>query len=140
MERNPTKLWVVAGALQREDGVWLMHKRPDHKHHGGLWEFPGGKVESGETGRNALVRELNEELGISIAVADLALAARAEEDPDHAKRPIVIQLYTLRIWTGIPAALEGGAVQWFSQQEISALDKPPLDIVLAHKLFEKEQG
>ena len=118
MEKIPTWQLVVAGALQRDDGAWLMHKRPDHKHHGGLWEFPGGKVESDENPRESLARELMEELGIGVNPADLAAENFAEEDYSSSERPIVILLYTLRSWTGFPAALEGGEVQWFAPEQI----------------------
>ncbi|MEO1019891.1 MAG: NUDIX domain-containing protein, partial [Pseudomonadota bacterium] len=57
---------VVAGALRGKDGRWLMHRRPLGKHHGGLWEFPGGKVEPHEIPVKSLARELNEELGIEV--------------------------------------------------------------------------
>ena len=66
MENIPTWQLVVAAALQRGDSQWLMHKRPAGKHHGGLWEFPGGKVENGENPPLSLVRELNEELGLDL--------------------------------------------------------------------------
>ena len=79
MEKNPTFILVVAGALQRQDGLWLMHKRPAHKHHGGLWEFPGGKVEVSETKAEALIRELVEELGITAVLDSDNPVAQAED-------------------------------------------------------------
>ena len=114
-----------------------MHRRPDHKHHGGLWEFPGGKVESSETPAKALVREIGEELGIAIRAGDLQPAAFAQEARASGRAPIVILLYTCTRWEGEVAALEGGEVAWFAQDAIAALDKPPLDIELAARLLEK---
>jgi len=140
MEKIPTWQLVVAAALQREDGAWLMHRRSDHKHHGGLWEFPGGKVENGENPRVALARELREELDIEVSPSNCEAQFFAEEPVDQRERPIVILLYTLRIWTGAPVALEGGALDWFSLDQTRSLAKPPLDVELAAKLFEKEQG
>jgi 8-oxo-dGTP diphosphatase len=140
MENNPTWLPVVAAALQRQDGAWLMHKRPAEKQHGGLWEFPGGKVEIGETPEKALVRELSEELGIAVNGCDLQPAFFAQEAMAGKRLPIVILLYTLRIWTGDPAGIEGGAIGWFTVGQVLKLDKPPLDVDLASKLFEKECG
>lgn len=128
-------IWVVAGVLRCSNGKFLMHRRPEGKAHAGLWEFPGGKVEPGETPVNALIRELGEELGVSIAPSDCTPVGFAEQDAATSQNPIVILLYTVRQWTGEPQALEGGAVDWFAAGEISALEKPPLDRVLARQLL-----
>lgn len=128
---------VVAGALSRKDGRFLMHKRPLEKHHGGLWEFPGGKVEPGETPVNALIRELHEELGVEVTANNCRPSGFAEEPFEPGCQPIVIMLYTIGDWDGVPCALEGGEVDWFTSSEIEALDKPPLDIALAAQLFKK---
>lgn len=127
---------MVALALDDGEGRWLMHRRPEGKHHSGLWEFPGGKVESGETPADALVREIAEELGIAIHPVALRPAGFAQETVDIRRAPIVILLYTCRHWQGVPQALEGGAIGWFTSAEVAALDKPPLDIALAGALFE----
>ncbi|MCA0902498.1 (deoxy)nucleoside triphosphate pyrophosphohydrolase [Qipengyuania aquimaris] len=137
MENIPTWRCVVALALGNGEGRWLMHKRPDHKHHGGLWEFPGGKVEQGETPACALVREVKEELGIDVRVGDLSPCCFAQESSETSERPIVILLYTCTRWTGKPAALEGGAVEWVRGRDIDKLAKPPLDIELAAHLLAK---
>ena len=137
MEKNPTWRCVVALALSDGEGRWLMHKRPAHKHHGGLWEFPGGKVEAGETPVCALVREVKEELGIDIRADDLSPCCFAQEGRDAGPNPIVILLYTCTRWTGKVAALEGGAVEWVREQAIDKLPKPPLDIELAAHLLAK---
>lgn len=133
-----TYVWmpVVAGALQRADGLWLMHRRPEGKHHGGLWEFPGGKVEADEMPVYSLCRELAEELGIVVTTDACATVAFAESASDGGGRAIVILLYSLHDWEGEPRALEGGAVGWFTPAEVLALPKPPLDIVLARQLFQ----
>ncbi|MXO90064.1 (deoxy)nucleoside triphosphate pyrophosphohydrolase [Pontixanthobacter aquaemixtae] len=131
---------VVAAALRRTDGRWLMHKRPQAAHHGGLWEFPGGKVESAETPEIALVREVEEELGISIEAADCMPAGFAQSQAETGRKAIVILLYTLEKWRGEPRALEGEGVGWFTPQEIEALDKPPLDIALAAQLFSRSRS
>ena len=114
-----------------------MHRRPLHKHHGGLWEFPGGKVETGERPREALVREIQEELGLSLAPHAVQPVAFAEENETGSAKPIVIMLYS-SAWDGSPvAALEGGDIAWFRPREIDMLPKPPLDIELSRRLFEK---
>jgi len=131
----PGWMAVSAGALQRADGRWLMHRRPPDKHHGGLWEFPGGKVEASEMPNECLARELAEELGITLRTEDLEPAGFAEEGMAEGRRALVILLYTARRWEGEPAALEGGEVGWFTPQEIAGLAKPPLDSLLAARLF-----
>ena len=133
---SPVWLPVVAGALQRADGLWLMHQRPPGKHHAGLWEFPGGKVEADEMPVESLVRELQEELGIRCRPAACTPVAFAESEAADGARAIVILLYMVNQWDGIPSSLEGGAVGWFTPAEALALPKPPLDIRLAARLFQ----
>ena len=133
-----TRSWltVVAGALHRADGRWLMHCRPPGKHHAGLWEFPGGKVEPHEMPMESLIRELHEELVVHCDPLACHPAAFAEKSSDSDGRAIVILLYTIARWEGDPAALEGGAVGWFTPQEARALVKPPLDILLTEQLLQ----
>lgn len=131
---------VVAGALARADGRWLMHRRPPGKHHAGLWEFPGGKVEQSEIPLESLQRELVEELGIVCQTEACHPVGFAETggktDGGEAHRAIVLLLYIVKDWTGEPAALEGGEVGWFTPDEALALPKPPLDVELAARLFQ----
>lgn len=133
-----TQEWiaVVAGALYRSDGCWLMHRRPEGKHHGGLWEFPGGKVEPGEMPICALQRELIEELGVACRAEACVPAGFAESDGHGEANALVILLYTIRDWEGEPQALEGGEVGWFTPAEALRLAKPPLDVMLADRLFQ----
>lgn len=130
------KMLVAAGALQRADGLWLMHRRPPGKHHAGLWEFPGGKVEVDEMPAYSLCRELAEELGIIVSNDACVPTGFAESAADGGERAIVLLLYRLHDWHGEPRALEGGAVDWFTPVEVLALPKPPLDIMLARQLFQ----
>jgi len=133
-----TTAWiaVVAGALQRGDGLWLMHQRPEGKHHAGLWEFPGGKVEPAEMPAAALVRELGEELAISCNISDLVPCGFAETAGEGGSPALLLLLYRLTAWQGEPQAIEGGAVGWFTPGQIAALRKPPLDAQLAAQLFQ----
>ena len=113
-----------------------MHRRPLHKHHGGLWEFPGGKVEAGETPGNALVREIGEELGVRLSCDVLEPVGFAQTGVGSSGKAIVILLYKARDWDGDPRALEQGAeIAWCTVGEIFALPRPPLDIALCHALF-----
>jgi len=114
-----------------------MHRRPIGKQHAGLWEFPGGKVESDEVPVIALIREIREELGLELHAGGLVPAGFAHGPVQLGATQIVILLYTAQ-WCGATlSALEGGEIGWFSPEEIARLDKPPLDIALAGGLFEK---
>lgn len=126
---------MVAGALKRADGQWLMHQRPLEKMHGGLWEFPGGKIEETEIPSEALARELSEELGIVIFPDRCVPIGFAEEAATPSRPSIVLMLYIIDSWQGDPRALEGGKVGWFTPEECLALPMPPLDRELAARLF-----
>ncbi len=128
-------IWVVAGVLVGPEDTLLMHQRPLEKHHGGLWEFPGGKVEDTEIPVKALLRELREELGIEALESACTPVGFAEDRDPVARSSIVILLYKIDAWQGDPQALEGGRVGWFTPEEIALLDKPPLDQELAARLF-----
>jgi 8-oxo-dGTP diphosphatase len=132
---NPTITLVVALALGPKDGRWLMHQRPLDKAHGGLWEFPGGKVELAETIENAMKREAFEELGIGIEVDNLVPCGFASSPNPAQNGSIVILLYTAAHWTGDPRSKEGGDVRWVTPAEAFTLDRPPLDIELCAQLF-----
>ncbi|NEL27492.1 MAG: NUDIX domain-containing protein, partial [Xanthomonas perforans] len=95
-------LFVTAAALVDPDGRVLVQQRPPGTSMAGLWEFPGGKVEPGETPEAALVRELDEELGIVVDHSCLAPAAFASEP--LGERHLLLLLYALRKWDGIPEA------------------------------------
>lgn len=121
---------VVAADLINAAGGHLLQRRPDHKHHGGLWEFPGGKVDPGETPRGALVRELHEELGIKIDATDLTPLRFAESQRGNAEPTMLLLLYRCSRWLGEPRALEGGEVGWFDTGQVAGMPMPPLDRML----------
>ncbi len=131
LEENPTWLPVVALALRDESRRLLLQRRPDHKHHGGLWEFPGGKVEDGENPRFALCREIAEELGITIEPQALQPALVADEGLQN---PVVLILYSADRWTGQVTALDGQQWGWFLQEKAKALPMPPMDTDLLARL------
>lgn len=132
MKKNPTAVPVVAIALVRPDGRVLLQLRPQGKAHAGLWEFPGGKVEEGETFEQALAREIEEELGIRFEPRELVEIAQAA---DPATTPIAITLFACRNWFGEPAALDAETIGWFAAEELAALAMPPLDVPLAAALL-----
>ncbi|ABC63094.1 mutator mutT protein, hypothetical [Erythrobacter litoralis HTCC2594] len=128
---------VVAAALSDGEGRWLMHRRPVGKEHAGLWEFPGGKVEPGETVRQALAREMFEESALKLDIDAMREAGFAASDAAVDGRGIVLLLYTCSRWSGSITAKEGGEFKWHRPAEIARLPKPPLDVELARQLFEK---
>ena len=116
---------VVAVALIDVDGRLLVQQRPAGKSMAGLWEFPGGKIEPGETPEAALIRELSEELAIDTAAACLAPATFASEALGD--RHLLLLLYICRKWRGTPRAVEGGALRWVRLPELHGLAMPPAD-------------
>jgi 8-oxo-dGTP diphosphatase len=124
---------VVAVALADPHGRVLLQRRHAERQHGGLWEFPGGKLEPSETAHAGLLREVWEELGLRLAEANMVWLARAE-DPAAG---IVISLYTCRFWLGEPLCLDAAELGWFEPSELTALAMPPLDRPLAQALQAK---
>jgi len=118
-------LTVVAAALVDADGRVLVQQRPEGGAMAGLWEFPGGKVEPGETPEAALVRELAEELGIDVETACLAPACFASEP--LGERHLLLLLYVCRKWSGTAEARHASALQWLRPAQLYALDMPPAD-------------
>ena len=112
----------MALALENGAGRWLMHRRPDHKHHGGLWEFPGGKVESGEDPEEALVREIREELGVEIVVNECLGTHRVTggEQPGE-ERCIELSVYTATLAEGRIRLAEHRAYGWFGRDALDGL-------------------
>lgn len=118
-------LLVVACALIDSDGRILLAQRPEGKSLAGLWEFPGGKVEAGETPEETLVRELHEELGITTKIACLAPLSFASHT--YEKFHLLMPLYVCRRYEGIPHGKEGQAIKWVKPQALRDYQMPPAD-------------
>jgi len=119
---------VAAVALIDADGRVLLAQRPAGKSMAGLWEFPGGKVEQGETPETALIRELHEELGIATwqsCLAPLTFASHAYPD-FH----LLMPLFACRKWEGQPQPHEGQALKWVRASDLRDYPMPPADIPL----------
>ena len=124
---NPILL-VAAAALVDVDGRVLICRRPQGKALAGLWEFPGGKVEPGETPEACLIRELDEELGIKVAHACLSPFVFASHAYDSFH--LLMPLYLCRRWEGAVAAREHEAVVWVRPNQMSDYPMPPADAPL----------
>lgn len=119
---------VSAVALIDKDGRVLIAQRPAGKSMAGLWEFPGGKIEAGETPEQALIRELHEELGIdtwSSCLAPLTFASHA-----YADFHLLMPLFACRKWEGQPQSKEGQTLKWVRANELRQYPMPPADIPL----------
>ncbi|MCG7359543.1 8-oxo-dGTP diphosphatase MutT [Roseomonas mucosa] len=114
-----------ACALIDADGRVLLARRPEGKALAGLWEFPGGKVDPGETPEAALIRELREELGIDVAETCLAPFAFASHAYDGFH--LLMPLYLCRRWEGTPESREGQALAWVRPQKLADYPMPPAD-------------
>ncbi|MBI5131140.1 MAG: 8-oxo-dGTP diphosphatase MutT [Rhodopseudomonas palustris] len=127
-------LLVVAVALIDADNRVLIAQRPKHKQLGGLWEFPGGKLDPGERPEAALIRELDEELGITVkeaCLAPLTFASHAYED-FH----LLMPLYVCRRWEGQVMPREGQELAWVRANKLRDYPMPPADLPLIPPLIE----
>jgi len=132
--RPLTLLLVAAVALVDADNRVLIARRPAGKPMGGLWEFPGGKVEAGERHEETLIRELAEELGITVqeaCLAPLTFASHAYET-FH----LLMPLYICRRWDGLVQAREGQALKWVRPRQLREHDMPPADEPLIPALID----
>ena len=119
---------VTAVALVDADGRVLLAERPEGKSLAGLWEFPGGKVEPGETPEAALIRELHEELGIDTHASCLAPLTFASHSYDDFH--LLMPLFICRRWKGIAQPREGQKLAWVRAKDLRSYDMPPADVPL----------
>lgn len=122
---------VVCGVIEDADGRFLACLRPKGKHLGGLWEFPGGKVDPGESPGSALIRELKEELGVHVTVG----SPLSEVIWNYGERTIRLLPYRCSVVCGEPRALEHEAVLWCSSDELQQLSWAAADVPVLQELF-----
>ncbi len=124
---------VAACALVDADGRVLIAQRPKGKPMSGLWEFPGGKVENGERPEDTLIRELKEELAIT--VSDVCLAPLAFASHSYPDFHLLMPLYVCRRWEGTVVATEGQQLAWVKPNRLRDYEMPPADIPLISHLM-----
>lgn len=120
----------VSAALVFRDGKLLITQRHEKSHLGGLWEFPGGKREAGESFEQCLVREIREELGVGISVGDLF----EEIAHDYPEKSVRLKFFLCRLDSGEPQALGCAAFKWIRQSELKEFEFPAADARLLEKL------
>jgi 8-oxo-dGTP diphosphatase len=123
---------VVAVALVDPDGRVLIAQRPEGKSMAGLWEFPGGKVETAELPEAALIRELSEELGITVKAACLAPFTFASHT--YEAFHLLMPLYICRRWDGTPSPRHHAALKWVRPKDMGAYPMPAADLPLVPML------
>lgn len=124
---------VAVGVLLNGNGEVLIALRPVQSHQGGLWEFPGGKVEAGESVEQALNREFEEELGISVQ----ACAPLTQIRHDYSDKSVMLDVWRIEKFSGIPQGKEGQAIEWRALSKLRAADFPKANqrIIRALKLL-----
>lgn len=123
---------VAAAALIDKDGSVLIARRAQGRSMAGLWEFPGGKIEEGETPEYALMRELEEELGIKTREDSFFPVGFSSHS--YERFHILMPLFVCRVWEGEPVALEHSELRWVKAGELCEYEMPKADIVLIPQL------
>jgi len=121
---------VAVGVIKNNRNEILISKRADHVHQGGVWEFPGGKIEPEETARHALARELKEELGIDC----LSIKPLIDIEYDYGDKKVCLITFIVDRFSGQPAGREGQKIQWVAESELSDYSFPAANLVIMHKL------
>ena len=126
----------VSAALIFRDGKLLVTQRHNHSHLGGLWEFPGGKREAGETFEQCLVREIREELGVEIATGELF----EEISHDYPEKSVHLKFFICQLISGEPQSLDCAAAKWIGRSELAGFEFPAADARLLEKLKAARQA
>ncbi len=122
---------VAVGVVIDTAGRILVSQRPQHLHQGGLWEFPGGKVESGELITDALRRELHEELAIDVIDAEPLI----EVEHDYGDKEVLLDVWLVKTFRGEPEGREGQLWRWVARSELESLEFPAANIAIIEALM-----
>ena len=129
MTKRPNWIPVVAGLIKK-DNKFLVGQRPEKGHMSGRWEFPGGKIESGESPEEALKRELQEELGFEAQIGSIQLAVTHS----YAEVGVVLLLFEVLFWKGEPKAKHHTELRWVSMEELEGLPLPDANKLAINQL------
>lgn len=127
----PRTIHVAAGVILNANNEVLLALRPLDKHQGGLWEFPGGKVESDEPVAHALARELLEELDLNVLQAEPLLIT----EHDYGDKRVKLDVWVVRQFSGEPHGREGQIIRWWSIAEIAALEFPAANVPIVNAVL-----
>jgi 8-oxo-dGTP diphosphatase len=127
---------VAVGVIRGADGRILLSRRRDEAHQGGLWEFPGGKVESGETVQDALARELGEELGILVRRSEPLIEVRH----DYGDKQVLLDVWWVTAFSGTPTGREGQPLSWVAPAALSEQAFPAANLPIVQALLAAEPG
>lgn len=132
---NSSQVRVAVAVITNRSGEILLSRRAAHQHQGGLWEFPGGKCEPGESLRQALARELREELGISVTAAEPLISIPYR----YPQLEVLLEVFRVSAFHGQPHGAEGQPLQWVKPQQLNSIALPPANrpIVKAIQLPER---
>ncbi len=129
------KVHVAAGVILNNSNEVLLALRPQHKHQGGLWEFPGGKVEPGEPVQTALARELLEELNLVVEHAEPLLVT----EHDYGDKQVMLDVWTVRHFSGTPEGREGQQLRWVKLTDLSDYQFPRANVIIVETLLKPTQ-
>jgi len=124
------QILVAAAAIFNSKGQLLIAKRPDDKHQGGLWEFPGGKVETGESVESALKRELLEEIGIEV----LQCEPLVRIEHDYSDKSVVLDVWVVSSFSGVASGLEGQPIEWIDPIDRDSYQFPEANLPIINAL------
>lgn len=128
--QDEKKRFRVVAALIRQDNKVLLTQRWPSKHLGLIWEFPGGKVEEGESDKEALMRELKEELGVGVDIGSSCF----ETCHGYGSREVHLLIYRCKIVSGTPAPVDVKAIEWVATEDLTDREFPPADLVFVQEL------
>ena len=131
MPESIKRVHVVAGIIRDAESRILISRRAEHLHQGGLWEFPGGKVESGEEVYDALARELKEELGIKVEQA----AFFQTISHDYPDKKVLLEFWEVSNFSGLAVGKEGQECRWIDRSELEKYPFPDANKVVVSKLL-----